>query len=89
MKVFWKKTSNPKKMISSLIKRLIEAIGFLDKHFLDAEKGINKAKDSLDKFRKLEHLFGRSRELIVQQNLDVEEIKQLQEKGDEDTNHLN
>lgn len=75
----------------SLIKRLIEAIGFLDKHFLDAEKGINKAKDSLDKFRNSwnTYLPGRSRELIVQQNLDVEEIKQLQEKGDEDTNHLN
>ena len=75
----------------SLIKRLIEAIGFLDKHFLDAEKGINKAKDSLDKFRNSwnTYLPGRSRELIVQQNLDVEEIKQLQEKGDEDSNHLN
>ena len=70
----------------SLIKKLIEAIGYLDKHFLDAEKGIDKAKSSLIKFRNSwnTYLPARSRDLINQQKIDVEEIKQLEVVDDEE-----
>ena len=75
-----------KKTFRELVGKLIEAIGYLDKHFIDAEKGIDKAQKSLSSFRNSwnTYLPSRSRELINEQNLDVEEIKKLVEKSEED-----
>tara|TARA_B100000123_G_scaffold203517_1_gene153321 strand:- start:1463 stop:2596 length:1134 start_codon:yes stop_codon:yes gene_type:complete len=69
-----------------LVTKLIEAIGYLDKHFIDAEKGIAKAQKSLSSFRSSwnTYLPSRSRELIKQQDLDVDEVKGLLEKSGED-----
>jgi DNA anti-recombination protein RmuC len=63
----------------SLVKRFIEAVGFLDKHFHEAEKNVSKASESLNSFRNSwnHHLPKRSRDLIDQQNLEVEEISRL------------
>ena len=75
-----------KKTFRELVGKLIEAIGYLDKHFIDAEKGIDKAQKSLSSFRNSwnTYLPSRSRELINEQNLDVDEIKKLVEKSEEE-----
>ena len=75
-----------KETYRELVTKLIEAIGYLDKHFIDAEKGIAKAQKSLRRFRNSwnTYLPSRSRELIKQQNLDVDEIKGLLEKPEGD-----
>ena len=54
--------------------------------FINAENGITKAKNSMEQFRKSwnKYLPGRSKDLIKDQNLDVEEIKRLSERSDED-----
>ena len=75
-----------KKTFRELVRKLIEAIGYLDTHFIDAEKGIDKAQKSLSSFRNSwnNYLPSRSRELINQQNLDVDEIRKISEKSEED-----
>ena len=75
-----------KETYRELVTKLIEAIGYLDKHFIEAEKGIAKAQKSLSSFRNSwnTYLPSRSRELIKQQNLDVDEIKGLLEKSEGD-----
>ena len=75
-----------KKTFRNLVGKLIEAIGYLDQHFIEAEKGIDKAQKSLSSFRNSwnKYLPSRSRELISQQNLDVDEIKKISEKSEED-----
>ena len=74
-----------KDIFRELIEKLIQAIGYLDDHFINAENGIIKAQNSMEQFRKSwnKYLPGRSRELIKDQNLDVEEIKQLSERSEE------
>ena len=75
-----------KKTFRDLVRKLIEAIGYLDEHFINAEKGIDKAQKSLSSFRNSwnTYLPSRSRELINQQNLEVDEIKKISEKSEED-----
>ena len=77
-----------KDIFRELIEKLIQAIGYLDDHFINAENGIIKAQDSMEQFRKSwnKYLPGRSRELIKDQNLDVEEIRQLSERSEETDN---
>lgn len=74
-----------KDIFRELIEKLIQAIGFLDTHFIDAENGITKAQNSMERFRKSwnKYLPGRSKDLIKDQNLDVDEIKQLSERSKE------
>lgn len=72
-----------------LIEKLIEAIGYLDEHFINAEKGIDKAHKSLINFRNSwnKYLPSRSREIIESQKLDVKEISQLESfKSESDEN---
>ena len=74
-----------KDVFRELIEKLIQAIGFLDTHFIEAEKGIAKAQDSMEQFRKSwnKYLPGRSRNLIKDQNLNVEEVKELSDSSEE------
>ena len=41
-----------KDIFRELIEKLIQAIGYLDDHFINAENGIIKAQNSMEQFRK-------------------------------------